>query len=375
MYTGITYIFLFSAFLFVFKVAALSYYNRVKVDLKLLLILFEFVLFYEILENYLLITSKIVYWLPLMRTPDALHCLVGVLPYLYVKSYITDYGKFDKKDLIHFVWPVIFALLSLPVYLADPVLKLDLYYIGRVSVITRYLDAVQAALGLVYGYFTLKLIKDYDEKIECYISNIKSLKLTWMRTTVICINILFAIAVVVLLFGRPGLYPEDYSYYFSFLLLLLSIAIALNSIRQLPPLISLVKLKEIASTSVEKPEVSGDVNNAEEFEEYAVKITDYILKEKPHLDPNLKLSDLSKKVGIPQYIVSQVLNSVFNKNFNEFINDYRIEVFKEIVKSPKSKHLTILALAFDSGFNSKSSFNMQFKRREGLTPKAYIDSL
>ena len=69
--------------------------------------------------------------------------------------------------------------------------------------------------------------------------------------------------------------------------------------------------------------------------------------------------------------LSQLLNEGFDKNFAEYINTYRLETFKSKAADPALQHLTILGLAYDSGFNSKTVFNTFFKKMMGITPKAY----
>ena len=69
--------------------------------------------------------------------------------------------------------------------------------------------------------------------------------------------------------------------------------------------------------------------------------------------------------------MSQLLNEGFDKNFSEYVNSYRLEAFKSKVADPANHHLTILGLAYESGFNSKTVFNTFFKKKMGKTPKAW----
>ena len=93
--------------------------------------------------------------------------------------------------------------------------------------------------------------------------------------------------------------------------------------------------------------------------------------EKPYLDPSLTIRSLAEILGIPSNHLSQLLSEGFNKNFSEFVNTYRLEAFKSKVADPSEQHLTLIALAYDSGFNSKTVFNTFFKKMMGKTPKAY----
>ncbi len=111
------------------------------------------------------------------------------------------------------------------------------------------------------------------------------------------------------------------------------------------------------------------------LEEYRIKLKTLMSKEESYLDPNLTLRSLAEILGIPPNHLSQLLNEGFDKNFSEFINSYRLEAFKNRVADPSQQHLTILALAYDSGFNSKTVFNTFFKKTMGMTPKAYWKSV
>lgn len=115
--------------------------------------------------------------------------------------------------------------------------------------------------------------------------------------------------------------------------------------------------------------------NQEHLERYRGELKNKILEEKPYLNPHITLSELSEMMGIPANQLSQVLNAGFDQNFSEFINTFRIQHFKELIRIPEKQNFTILALAYESGFNSKTAFNTFFKRSEGMTPKAYLKSV
>ncbi len=105
---------------------------------------------------------------------------------------------------------------------------------------------------------------------------------------------------------------------------------------------------------------------------YSDRLLNHINKEEPYLDPNLSLRSLADQINIHPNQLSWLLNKSLGKNFNEFINDYRIETFKKIAKDPKNAHLTLMGLAYDSGFNSKTVFNTYFKKETGVTPRQFL---
>ena len=94
-------------------------------------------------------------------------------------------------------------------------------------------------------------------------------------------------------------------------------------------------------------------------------------KEKPYLQPDLTLSDLAATLKTNTSILSLAINAGFGKNFNDFINEYRVEDFKAKMASKEFQHLTLLAVAFESGFNSKTTFNRAFKKFTNQNPSDF----
>jgi AraC-like DNA-binding protein len=106
------------------------------------------------------------------------------------------------------------------------------------------------------------------------------------------------------------------------------------------------------------------------MDDYEAKLKKYMLQSKVYLDTELSLDDLAHKIKIPKHHITQLLNDRVHKNFYSFINEYRIE---EAMKKLRDADVDVnmLSLAFDCGFNSKSSFNSYFKKLAGVTPSAY----
>jgi AraC-like DNA-binding protein len=90
--------------------------------------------------------------------------------------------------------------------------------------------------------------------------------------------------------------------------------------------------------------------------------------------PNLSLRALAEQVEIHPNKLSWLLNEKLGKNFNEFINFYRIEYFKKLALNSENSHISLIGLAYESGFNSKTVFNTYFKKETGMTPKEYLKS-
>jgi AraC-like DNA-binding protein len=109
----------------------------------------------------------------------------------------------------------------------------------------------------------------------------------------------------------------------------------------------------------------------EQKQEIAEKIWQVLEQSKIFLKPETTLSDLANLIGCTPRNASQVINEVFNRNFFELINDYRVREAKKIIEKSQDPKLTILEVMYQVGFNSKSSFNTQFKKIVGITPSEF----
>lgn len=97
-------------------------------------------------------------------------------------------------------------------------------------------------------------------------------------------------------------------------------------------------------------------------------------KEKIFEDPSLKISTLALRLKTQPHILSQVINEKMNRSFNDLVHHYRINAFKERVMAGDHSKFSIIGLAYDIGYNSKSAFNTAFKKQTGVTPSQYLKS-
>jgi TolB-like protein/AraC-like DNA-binding protein len=114
--------------------------------------------------------------------------------------------------------------------------------------------------------------------------------------------------------------------------------------------------------------------NAEERERYLRALVELVEGKQAYLNAELSLRTLAKMLALHPNKLSWLLNKAIGKNFNEYINAYRLAAFKEKALLPENDHLTLLGLAYESGFNSKTVFNNFFKKQEGMTPRAWLKS-
>jgi AraC-like DNA-binding protein len=104
---------------------------------------------------------------------------------------------------------------------------------------------------------------------------------------------------------------------------------------------------------------------------YQQKLMQFMIEQKPYLDPEITLTELAHRVNIPPRSLSEVINISFGQNFYDFINTYRIQESQRLFSATGNPNKTILEVLFAVGFNSKSSFNSAFKKYTGMTPTEY----
>ncbi|MCP4439716.1 MAG: helix-turn-helix domain-containing protein [Aureispira sp.] len=127
------------------------------------------------------------------------------------------------------------------------------------------------------------------------------------------------------------------------------------------------EVKHLSKKKYKKPSL-----NTEVAEEYSIRLEECMSKEKPFLQASLTLRQLAEMISIHPNNLSELLNEKMGENFSAYINHYRVEWFKEIAKLPENSHLSLLGLAYECGFNSKTAFNTFFKKETGMTPKRYL---
>ena len=113
----------------------------------------------------------------------------------------------------------------------------------------------------------------------------------------------------------------------------------------------------------------------ETYSKYSEILIEYMNTNKPYLDNSFSIQKMAEDLQIQKFYITQVLNEHLNKNFYTFVNDFRIKDVKAMIKDDDNNKYTLLSLAFDAGFNSKTSFNTTFKKYTGKTPSQYRKDL
>ncbi|MDH7446509.1 helix-turn-helix domain-containing protein [Aquimarina sp. 2201CG14-23] len=314
--------------------------------------------------------TKINYWL------IALSLAIGPLLYFYVKSITTSNFKFRKKDFIHFVPVSIYVLYKIAIFIYDSVqpgfnetqngylkIALDEKYVNPLVGIVENLQM------LLYLAFTIQLYFMYKRKIQQFFSNTYRLELNWIRNFLFIYSFLFLYSVFEGVIGSVITdlhWTQRWWYQFFTAVAIIYIGIKgyftdTNTLNNL-------------NFSVNTPET--DKNPPSELSEVLIKnkerIQEFMEKEKPFLNPDLNLTELSKMLNIPSSTISDTINSGFHKNFNDFVNSYRVQAVQMMLQEGKQQQLSLLGIAYECGFNSKATFNRVFKKLTDTSPSQYL---
>ncbi|MDT7831481.1 helix-turn-helix domain-containing protein [Flavobacteriaceae bacterium S356] len=316
--------------------------------------------------------TKINYWL----MPIAL--ALGPMIYIYVRSVTTSVFRFTRKDLRHFILAIALVIYRVSIYTYDTlqtgfdatqngVLKLAL----DEPIVLPILNFLNFAVMLLYLAFTFQLFYNYRNKIQQYFSNTYKLELNWILSFLVVFTALFLYGTIQTLINE---YVTELSYkqqwWLNLFMAIITIYVGIRGY-----FTDTTKLKRLNFTftpnPISIPQVEKDKGVSQEEIDH---VRTYMEKEKPYLNPELNLSDLATALDMSRAQLSQVINNGFNKNFNDFVNSFRIDTFKEKLKEGKHKQLSLLGIAYDSGFNSKATFNRVFKKLTSTSPTEYLNS-
>lgn len=296
--------------------------------------------------------------------------LFGPLAYFYFCA-ITKVGwKLRKSDLLHFLPFFIFVLL-IPVTFGEVLNSRQVDY-GMLSVfdhrekiitplqyVYSFVFILQFAHLTFYIYKNTQLLKNYTTSLRNEFSNITG-NIKWLKLfNGSFLIIVLAAAIFLYLLLVTDIYRRhlDYIYVLPMGSLFYIVSYYLINANWEPA------IKEPVPKYAKSSFDSGNIS------EYIEKLNQLMGIEKVYLDKELRLTDLAEKMGLTAHHLSQLLNQHFSLSFFDFVNKYRIDEAKEMIKN--NPEYTLLQVAFDSGFNNKTSFVNAFKKFESTTPSSY----
>ena len=299
--------------------------------------------------------------------------------YLYVVSVCYSDFKLKLKHLIHLLPFLIANVILLPrFYLVDTASKIN-FIINRKSMIeipfNHFLIHIQIVIYFTAVFMLLRKVK------KLYLENNAGTHINsynWLFQFTVVLTILYSCAIV-----KNILKFSDYQYIsewikigglvFQMFIVCWYLFKALNN----PSLFRNIdsKLKLVSDIILEEKKSETITISEKEYQEDLVKLKQYMIEEKPFLNPSLTIQDVSSAIEIPVRELSLLINHKLEQHFYDFVNTYRIENAMDILKDATKSKVTILEILYEVGFNSKSSFNTAFKKHTGKTPTSYRNSL
>lgn len=329
------------------------------------------------------INGKIANYPLLWRTPLILSVAFNTLLYFYILSLTVPGFKFHQIRIGYYLplgfalaWYLFFQLLPKEsIFWSDPdTILYERYFRGAFAFLIK-------TFFLFLCFFQIYKYRNY---VNLFFSEVGKLRLNWLQNLLIIFTIPWLLRGIDLLTG-PFWTIDKYAVP---LISLLVLAIAFLGLRQsvifsqedeaqiqvLETSSAQVNHVDYAIKTVEAfGEKSSPFFTEAELEEWKEKLADYMVEAKPYLNPELRLGELAQALKVKPYKVSEILNRGFGESFYHFINRYRIQEAKARLQDPKMDHLNILAIANDSGFNTKSVFNEVFRKYTGQTPSQIRD--
>lgn len=328
---------------------------------------------------YLIFSGKYIGYPYLLGLSIPLPLIHGPFLYLYTASATNQLKKW-KIELLHFL-PVIFSFLSILDFflLSNEEKKLVFVNQGQGYETITYIIYIAVFLsGIIYVIWSLLLLKKHRKNILNQFSYSEKVNLAWLRYLIYGIGLiwvfvilgndklLFSIVVLFVIFigyfgiNQVGIFTKKTP-------LIDDNSVIQNEINQ-----SLDD--EIIKENKPSKYLKSGLNQEAAFEIYELLKT-RMTKEQLYVNSELTLVELAQILDVLPNNLSQVINTFEQKNFYDYINSKRVEQFIKLVAIPENKKYTILSLAYDCGFNSKSSFNKYFKKVTNQTPSEYLNSL
>ena len=241
--------------------------------------------------------------------------------------------------------------------------------------------------GPFYSVLGLFRLKRHTKNIEGNFSYTTGINLSWLKTILIAIVAVNVIGVLLNIFS--DFYPlftyQTADNLMNSLNVLLILFIGYYGFKQTliypsDKATSELMLKEqfaginLIGNSETSPKYIKSGLQKNDVDIYYSSLIQLMDSEKLFLDSRLSIKTVADKLGISVNHLSQVINQQSGKNFFKFINEYRVEGAKKLLLDQSNKKYTILAIAYDCGFNSKSSFNTIFKQYTGKTPSDFMEN-
>lgn len=322
----------------------------------------------------------------LFFTPLVHSLAIGPLLYYYIKAIFNRDFRIIGKQWLHLLPAFLYLIINLFISL------LDVFYYKKHNLTNQYEDPdfalwytyLSIVSILVYLFLSIRYYNQYKRFAIITTSFSDQSRLKWLQNFLYAFALLSIMPIInsILLnfvFFEKLRYFGPWYYYVAFAIVVYYIAI--NAYHTASLLLYKIKFEpellfafEVDS-HIQKVETEArSIKSVPDQKEIDIKNELANLMETQLLfeRPDLTLSEVAKKLNTNSVILSKVVNQQFGLNFNDYINQYRVNAVINRISLPQFKNQTLLAIAFDSGFNSKATFNRAFKKFTGKNPKDFL---
>ncbi len=318
-----------------------------------------FLILVHLFLAYLFITEDIYDFPSLLGIEQPLPLLHGIFLYIYVAILTNQLPEKRSLLLLHFVAPIAVYLYLATFFTLSPEQKIQIYR-NQGEGHELYLLIKSYAIsfsGIVYVTWSAVLLRRHRINISNRFSDLEKVSLQWLR---------------ILTFGMGGIWI--------LVIFFRSDILTLSGIVVFVFLIGFFGIRQaVIFASGEAPPDSGEPKKKYPksglSEETATQLHQALIRlmteEALYKKSDLSIADLASRLGVHPNYLSQIINQKEKKNFYDFVNSYRFEEFKRLIAQQKNRQYTLLSLALDCGFTSKSSFNRYFKKATGKSPSEY----
>jgi len=339
---------------------------------------------FHVLTFYLYSTNQVADFPTIIGIGMTLPLVHGPFLYLYTRQQ-TSSKQFNYLQLLHFLPVILSNLLYFKFYLLSHDQKVEVFMqkgqgFELQSTINMY--AIYLS-GIVYIALSLRHLLKFRKNLVHQFSNTEKINFNWLLYLIFWMMAIWIIVLFVRndswIFGAAALFILWLGYFGIKQVQVFS----QNKTMPQPDSGSANSINSDSNGDDNVVELNINVNAAEskyqksslsenDVSKIHERLNDALEKEKPFKNPELTLNDLAGILDVHPNHLSQVINSKENKSFYDLINEKRVAEFIEVIMKPGSQQFTLLALAFDCGFNSKASFNRNFKKYTGQTPSDFL---
>ena len=310
----------------------------------------------------------------LISVTDAFTFMVAPALYLSINYFVSPAKQFKKIELLHFLPALLIFLLQIPLYLQSEKEKLKSIDTPIVETKSNIITGIILLILPLTIYWVLsfrKLIK-HQKNIRLFSSALETIDLAWLRYFLFGAAFMVTIGLNDITKFFPSLLTYSPLFYLGAAYYLTYFILKQGEIFSSKPEVTLA-IKSLIDENEQIKSTKKQLLTEEQITILKASLSDLMNTKKPYLESTLSLPTLAQMMQISTHELSYLINEGFADNFFGFVNNYRVEESKRLLISPKFQHLSMVGIAFEAGFNSKTAFNTTFKKVTGLSPTEFLN--